>query len=66
MNGVVTGAAVTTTLFLFPMIFGPSETMKTNALQFKIVQKYRGCNVVRFNPIDSSGLHYFLDCTSIN
>lgn len=66
VNGIVTGAAVTSTLFLFPMIFGPSETMKNTQMQFKIVQKYNGCNVVRFNPLDgSSGFQYFLDCTFI-
>jgi hypothetical protein len=66
INGIVTGAAVTATLFLFPMIFGPSETMKNTTLQFKVVQQYNGCNVVRFKPLDAtSGFQYFLDCSSI-
>jgi len=67
VNGVVTGTSVTAALFLFPMIFGPSDTMVSRPeTQFKVVNKYRGCDIIRFNPMIEPGYHYFLDCRYSN
>jgi hypothetical protein len=30
--------------------------------RFKVVDKYRGCNVIRYAPDNSARYSYFLDC----
>lgn len=64
MRGVAFTFGVIGLLVLFVAIFGTfEETPKEQSNKFKVVDSYKGCDVVQWHYSGLSDYKYFLDCS---
>tara|TARA_R110000868_G_scaffold189642_1_gene432722 strand:- start:442 stop:696 length:255 start_codon:yes stop_codon:yes gene_type:complete len=64
LNGFlgVCGVIVVFLVLAYFLTAGTTETQTPPNERFKVVDKYNGCNVVRYSPSSGALYKYFLDC----
>lgn len=62
LNGFlgICGVLAVFLILAYYLMSGGTETPPNE--RFKVVDKYNGCNVVRYSPSNAATYKYFLDC----
>ena len=67
--GLLTGFCLGCLYFMLPTLIEgfrtPAEPPKPKS-NFEVVDTYKGCDVVEYNPINAARYYYFLDCRGSN
>ena len=61
-RGFAVGLGIVAVFMLFIAIVGGPPQKEVESPQFKVVDKYKDCDVVRYTPDKSAKYEYFLDC----